>query len=75
MVVRVEPGPAWRASPPTRVISMESYLTDFNTGFDVSSDGQRFLLIKVEAGSAVAARNLVVVQHFTEELKRLVLAK
>jgi hypothetical protein len=29
-------------------------------------------VIKEDAGSALAARNLVVVQHFTEELKRLV---
>jgi serine/threonine-protein kinase len=68
MAVRVEPGPAWRASPPTRVISMESYLT----AFDVSGDGQRFLVIKEAAGSALVARNLVLVQNFTEELKRLV---
>jgi hypothetical protein len=28
-------------------------------------------MIKEEAGSALVARNLVVVQNFTEELKRL----
>jgi hypothetical protein len=72
MAVRVEPGPVWRASPPARVISMEPYLTAFDTDFDVSSDGQRFLVIKEEAGTALVARNLVVVQHFAEELKRLV---
>jgi hypothetical protein len=72
MAVQVEPGSVWRASPPARVISMESYLTGPNTDFDVSSDRQRFLVIKEDAGSALAARNLVVVQHFTEELKRLV---
>ena len=41
--------------------------------YDVSADGQRFLMIK-EADSEVtaAAPQIIVVQHWVEELKRLV---
>jgi hypothetical protein len=41
--------------------------------YDVSSDGQRFLMIKgpaTDAGAAPPA--LIVVQHWDEELRRLV---
>ena len=42
--------------------------------YDISPDGQRFLLIKAGGGSEQAAApiTLIVVQHFDEELKRLV---
>jgi hypothetical protein len=42
--------------------------------YDVSVDGQRFLMIKgVESTDAAAAMpQIVVVQHWLEELKRLV---
>ena len=51
-----------------RVIPMGSY----DSGFEISGDGQRFLMIKEVAGGSSAVRDLVVVQHFDEELKRLV---
>ena len=44
--------------------------------YDVSPDGQRFLMIKApgtDVGAAMPA--LIVVQHWDEELKRLVPAK
>jgi hypothetical protein len=42
--------------------------------YGISPDGQRFLLIKEGGGSEKAAGliTLIVVQHFDEELKRLV---
>jgi hypothetical protein len=40
---------------------------------DISPDGQPFLLMKPEAGSAASARpQIMVVQNWFEELKRLV---
>jgi hypothetical protein len=44
---------------------------------DVSPDGKRFLMMKAagESDSGSAPPHLVVVQHFDEELKRLVPAK
>jgi hypothetical protein len=68
MVVRVEPGSGWRTSPPVRLFPMGSYVSP---EFDVSADGQRFLMIKEAAGGASATRNLVVIQNCSEELKRL----
>jgi hypothetical protein len=40
----------------------------------VAADGQRFLFIKktTDASAASASPSLVVVQHFDEELKRIV---
>ena len=44
--------------------------------YDVSLDGQRFLKIKATGTDASAAPPaLIVVQHWDEELKRLVLPK
>ena len=45
--------------------------------YDISLDGQRFLMIKPTGGSESepAPTNLVVVQNFGEELKRLVPSK
>jgi hypothetical protein len=41
--------------------------------YDISSDGQRFLMIKAGGGAdqTAAPPQLIVVQHFDEELKRL----
>ena len=39
--------------------------------YDVSADGQRFLMVKQPANQA-AAPQIVIVQHWVEELKRLV---
>ena len=43
----------------------------------VSADGQRFLLVKESIGSdqTAAPQQLIVVQHFDEELKRPVSTK
>jgi hypothetical protein len=40
--------------------------------FDVAPDGRRFLMIKEGGGDEAAPQNLVVVQNWFEELKRLV---
>jgi hypothetical protein len=77
MRVGVERGPLWAATTPT-VLIKEGYFTvpGSNSGrmYDISPDGQRFLLIKQGGGSEKAAApiTLIVVQHFDEELKRLV---
>jgi hypothetical protein len=44
--------------------------------YDVSADGQRFLMMKAVGGDASdAPPQIVVVQHFDEELKRLLPTK
>ena len=72
----VEPGQTWAATPSTP-LPIEGYFTipAGNPGrtYDLSSDGQRFLMIKGSASTgAIAPTQIVVVQHFDEELKRLV---
>jgi serine/threonine-protein kinase len=70
-------GAGFSWGPPSVVLQGRTYFF-YNAGllgrsYDVSSDGQRFLMI--EAGSGVDAASerpsIVVVQNWTEELKRL----
>jgi serine/threonine-protein kinase len=58
----------------SRVLFEGSYFaTDGSRRWDASPDGKRFLMIKQDVGDrASAPQNLVVVQNWTEELKRLV---
>jgi len=70
-------GPSWAATTPEIVVK-EGYVTTLGAflgrSYDVSPDGQRFLVLKSVSESA-APPQLVVVQHFDEELKRLVVTK
>ena len=79
MRVGVERSASWVATTPTMLIK-DGYATlGNNTGltYDISSDGQRFLMIKEGGGTGQTAAppQLIVVQHWTEELKRLVPTK
>ena len=76
MRVGLERGPSWAATTSTLLIK-EGYATLgalSGRTYDISPDDQRFLLIKEGGGSeqAAAPNTLIVVQHFDEELKRLV---
>ena len=75
MGVGVARGPSWTATTPTLVVK-EGYFTNLNwwgRSYDVSPDGQRFLMIKDSgADGPLAPSSIVVVQHWVEELKRLV---
>jgi eukaryotic-like serine/threonine-protein kinase len=83
MSVRVETGATWTASTPTKLIDGPYYRggNTFSNGFfrtyDVSLDGTRFLMIKEdsEPSQPHAPPGIVVVQNWTEELKRLVPTK
>jgi len=64
-------GATFSASNPTKVFE-KKYYAGFNLGaYDVSTDGQRFLMIKDDrpADQAAASANLVVVLNWIEELK------
>ena len=67
-------GATWSAGTPAKVVEAR-YLTTVNAGvrmYDVSADGQRFLMIKALGTDASATPPaLIVVQHWDEELKRL----
>jgi serine/threonine-protein kinase len=81
MSVPVDPrGTTWSAGTATTLVAGH-YYTGLNVfaprQYDVSPDGQRFLMIKEGGGTdlAVAPPQIIVVQHFDEELKRLVPTK
>jgi serine/threonine-protein kinase len=71
--------PAWTAGPPTKVLEGRYVMTtggNFPRNYDIAADGKRFLMMKAAASDATGAPpQIVVVQHFDEELKRLVPAK
>jgi serine/threonine-protein kinase len=72
-------GASFKAGPPTKIASTPFYAGTTTRGqalrgYDVSADGQRFLLIKeaeasARQGASTAAQNLVVVVNWIEELK------
>jgi serine/threonine-protein kinase len=74
MSAAITPGSAFSAGTPTAVVK-GAYLSP-QTGrmYDVSPDGRRFLLIKEARpeGESPPPPQLIVVQNWTEELKRLV---
>jgi eukaryotic-like serine/threonine-protein kinase len=80
MRVGVERAPSWAATTPTPLLKERSFMNPgafIGRTYDISSDGQRFLMIKEGggAGQTAAPPQLIVVQHWTEELKRLVPTK
>jgi Tol biopolymer transport system component len=76
MSVRIQRGSTFAATTPTKLFEGPYYRgagANLGRTYDVSPDGQRFLMIK-QGGSDQAAvpAQINVVQHWTEELKRLV---
>jgi len=67
-------GGTWHAGSPMKLLEGRYYTgTGSGRAYDVSPDGQRFLMIKAPGTNAsAAAPALIVVQHWDEELKRLV---
>lgn len=75
MGVQVARGPSWVATTPTLLVKEDYFTTPGNPGrtYDIARDGQRFLMIKQGGADQTAAPpQVIVVQHWVEELKRLV---
>ena len=74
--VTIGSGGSFQAGAPKRLVAPGYYTSDIgNIGrsYDVSPDGRRFLLIKeVAEEEQTPASDIVVVQHWLEELKRRV---
>ena len=67
-------GATWNAGTPAKLLEGRYFTGGAVTAgrtYDVSPDGQRFLMIKAPGADAPAA-SIIVVQHWLEELKRLV---
>ena len=74
MTVSIQPGPAFAAGNPRLVFEGPYTNTAFGRSYDVSVDGRRFLMMKeaVSTDAATPPPQIVVVQNWLEELKRLV---
>jgi serine/threonine-protein kinase len=78
MRVGVERASSWAATTPTLLVKEGYYTTPgapfLGRTYDISLDGQRFLMIKEGGGTdqTAAPPQIIVVQHWQEELKRLV---
>jgi serine/threonine-protein kinase len=76
MTVAIESrGTTWSAGAAKTLLGERYYTGDtsyVSRHYDVSPDGQQFLMIKESGTGQTAAPQLIVVQHFADELKRLV---
>jgi serine/threonine-protein kinase len=75
MRVEVALGPTWAATAPTKLFEGRYGAEASQTGrtYDIAPDGKRFLMIKPGGADQTAVpTSLIVVQNWTEELKRLV---
>ena len=76
MSVSVTTAPAFRAGTPERVFENASLRTAWGRSYDVAPDGRRFLLaLTKDAPTNLAPAQMILVQHWFEELKRLVPTK
>ena len=77
MVVPVQTTPTFSAGNPSKLFDGRWYIGQSGRTYDVSGDGQRFLMIKdVAASDQIAASpTMTVVVHWIEELKARVPAK
>jgi eukaryotic-like serine/threonine-protein kinase len=73
MAVQITTQPAFAASKPTMLFERDYAASEFlatGIAYDVSPDGQRFLMVK-ESDQAAAATQINVVLNWFQELKRL----
>ncbi|MDA2938028.1 hypothetical protein MYX75_07180, partial [Acidobacteria bacterium AH-259-A15] len=74
MVVRIKTEPIFTAGNPEVLFTGRYVTRGGGRQYDISPDGQRFLMIKEagEAGGTSARQELIIVQNWFEELKRLI---
>jgi len=70
MSVRVETKPALSFGNPTRIFGNVRVMTP-GRSYDISPDGNRFLILKDPPSALQTIRHLDVVLNWQEELKRL----
>jgi serine/threonine-protein kinase len=71
----------WAPSAPMKVVEGGYFVGSGSVGgnpfrnYDVSADGQRFLMMRAGSKDELDVSQMVIVQHFAEELKRLLPTK
>ena len=73
MVASIDTSHGFSAGQPQRLFAGPYAGVGGDPAFDVSADGQRFLMIKADPASTL--QSLTVVQNWQEDLKRLATAK
>jgi serine/threonine-protein kinase len=72
-VVDAQTGSAFSASKPRLLFEQPGYATNVPIrNWDISPDGQRFLMVKVDERKSQPVTEMILVQNWFEELKRLV---
>ena len=69
MAVAVETEPRFQAGIPQLLFEDTGFLQEFGRTYDISPDGQRFLIVKQDES---ALSELVIVENWFEEIRRLV---
>jgi hypothetical protein len=66
----------WSHGTPTKLLQGNYVLAPglSTRQFDITADGKRFIMVKAPPTGVDRAPSIIVVQHWLEELKRLVLA-
>ena len=73
MAVPVQTSPSLVLGTPVKLFEGPYFIGLAGRTYDVSPDGKRFLMIKnVSPGQTAADQRIVIVENWTEELKRLV---
>ncbi len=72
MVVPVETGDTFQRGTPQRLFSMDPYYDGLGLSWDISPDGQRFLMVKHGENPTPESSDIIVVLNWFEELTRLV---
>ncbi len=70
IAVPIEPDPGFTRGNPEVVLEGDYYLAAGGPNYDVSPDGEQFLMIK-QVQDASATSQIIVVQNWLEELERL----
>ena len=69
MAVAVATAPGFVASPPRMLFEGRYGATGIVRPYDVSPDGQRFLMVKPKERAPISASQMILVQNWVEELK------
>jgi eukaryotic-like serine/threonine-protein kinase len=72
MAVPIQTAPVFIAGTPTKLFDGLWYMVQTTRPYDVSHDGQKFLMIRNAEAANLAAPTMTVVLNWTEELRRLV---
>jgi hypothetical protein len=70
-VVDVQTGPAFSAGKPRLLFEQRGFGYSGLRNWKISSDGQRFLMVKLDDRKPTPVTEMILVQNWFEELKRL----